>query len=95
MYATPRATVEASNAYLKDHGRGALDQPGRRRMRGQTAQHLLVTMVVVAANISKIITFLAQRDGDEPVRRSRRKRRRFGWDFANAPSGPLTPNVLE
>jgi hypothetical protein len=59
MYKGPRNTVEGFNAYLKDDGRTALHQAGRRRLRGYTAQFVLTTMLVVAANLRKTMTFMA------------------------------------
>ncbi|MDQ2729324.1 MAG: hypothetical protein M3Y91_16020, partial [Actinomycetota bacterium] len=59
MYATARNTIEGYNGYIKDANREALDQPGRRRIRGYTAQYLFTTLLVVSANIRKLRTFLA------------------------------------
>lgn len=55
-----RNTVEGYNGYAKDSAREALAEPGRRRIRGRTAQHLLCAFLIVAANIRKISTFLKE-----------------------------------
>jgi hypothetical protein len=60
MYASPRNTIEGFNAFLKDPAREALDQPGRRRLRGYTAQYLFAALLVVSANIRKLRTFLSE-----------------------------------
>ncbi len=60
MYSTARNTIEGFNGYLKDANREALDQPGRRRIRGYTAQYLFTTLLVVSANIRKLRAFLAE-----------------------------------
>lgn len=64
MYSTARNTIEGFNGYVKDANREALDQPGRRRIRGYAAQYLLVTLLVVSANIRKLRTFLAEARAD-------------------------------
>ncbi|MHB8319119.1 MAG: hypothetical protein ACYDEP_07830 [Acidimicrobiales bacterium] len=65
---------------MKDANYEALDQPGRRRVRGYAAQYLFTALLVVSANIRKLQTFLANATTDAvgtlTVRRSRRKRRR-------------------
>ncbi len=80
MYATARNTIEGFNGYVKDANYEALDQPGRRRVRGYAAQYLFTALLVVSANIRKLQTFLANATTDPvgtlTVRRSRRKRRR-------------------
>lgn len=53
-----RSTVEAQNAYLKDPIRTDMEAPGLRRARGNTFGFIVVTLVVVAANVRKIVTFL-------------------------------------
>ncbi|MHB8220575.1 MAG: hypothetical protein ACYDHU_09700 [Acidimicrobiales bacterium] len=59
MYSTARNTIECMNGYVKDANHEALDQPGRRRVRGYAAQYLFAAVLVVSANIRKIQRFLA------------------------------------
>ncbi len=79
MYASARNTIEGFNGYVKDANYGALDQPGRRRMVGYSAQYLLATLSVAAANVRKVHTFLAEEERRQPltapVRRPRRRDR--------------------
>lgn len=79
-----RNNVESFNAYVKDTGTFALGEPGRRRMRGHTAQSVLALITVAAANIRKIREFLAAREMEEldqeetgtvPVAKTRRSRK--------------------
>ncbi|GGE96784.1 hypothetical protein [Mycetocola zhadangensis] len=58
MYSTARNTIEGFNAFVKDPGREALDAAARRRLRGVTVQYFLTTLLVAAANLRKISTFL-------------------------------------
>jgi len=80
MYSTARNTIEGMNGYLKDASREALDQPGRRRVRGYAAQYLFAAVLVVSANIRKIRAFLDQAVVDAAgvvsIARKRRARRR-------------------
>lgn len=80
MYAAARNTIEGFNGYVKDANHDALDQPGRRRVRGQTAQHLFTAILVMSANLRKINTFLRKNGNDDtsiakPPRRPRRRDR--------------------
>jgi hypothetical protein len=59
LFSSGRNTIEGANAYLKDPNFHALDDSGRRRIRGFAAQYLLVAFLVAAANIRKITTFVA------------------------------------
>ena len=65
-YATLRNTNEGFNGYVKDPAHEALDDPGRRRLNGVAAQSILTALLLLAANVRKIRTFLA----DEAVRRA-------------------------
>lgn len=80
MYSTARNTIEGMNGYLKDASREALDQPGRRRVRGYAAQYLFAAVLVVSANIRKIRAFLEKAAADAAgvvsIARKRRPRRR-------------------
>lgn len=60
-----RNNVESFNAYVKDAATFDLASPGRRRMRGFTAQSILVVITVAAANIRKVREFLAERAVEE------------------------------
>lgn len=80
MYASARNTIEGFNGYIKDANHEALDQPGRRRVRGYAAQYLLTAMLVVSANLRKIDAFLRDAGNDaetaiKPPRKSRPRRR--------------------
>jgi len=80
MYAAARNTIEGFNGYVKDANHDALDQPGRRRVRGQTAQHLFTAILVMSANLRKINTSLRENGNDDtsiakPPRRPRRRDR--------------------
>ncbi len=80
MYATARNTIEGFNGYIKDANHEALDQPGRRRVRGYAAQYLFTAMLVASANLRKIDTFLREAgnstDASAKLPRKRRPRRR-------------------
>ena len=67
MYSTARNTIEGFNGYVKDANHEALDQPGRRRVRGYAAQYLLTAMLIVSANLRKIETFIREQGQDEGV----------------------------
>jgi len=60
-----RNNVESFNAFVKDTATFALALPGRRRMRGATAQSLLMVLVLVAANLTKIRQFLEHKKEQE------------------------------
>ena len=74
MYSTARNTIEGFNGYVKDSSYEAFYQPGRRRIRGYTAQYLLTTVLVVSANIRKIRTFLANAGSENEAGQLKRKR---------------------
>lgn len=80
IYATARNTIEGYNGYVKDANREALDQPGRRRVRGYAAQYLFTSLLVMSANVRKLQTFLVKAEADAAgvlqVPPKRRKRRR-------------------
>ena len=89
-YRIGRNTDESYHAYVKDTGHEALDISSRRRIRGFAAQQVLATMLLVSANIRKIIKFLTNREesiiqragatlkGMGPVRKTTRRRDREG-----------------
>jgi hypothetical protein len=80
-YANLRNTNEGFNGYVKDPAHEALDDPGRRRLNGVAAQSILTALLLLAANVRKIRSFLedaaARRLVPEgPHRRPRRRRTR-------------------
>jgi len=64
MYSTARNTIEGMNGYVKDANHEALEQPGRRRVRGYAAQYLFAAVLVVSANIRKIQGFITKAAAD-------------------------------
>ncbi|WP_262002335.1 hypothetical protein [Microbacterium sp. Mcb102] len=79
-----RNRVESMNQYAKDDSTFALAAPGRRRMRGFTAQSFLVAMTIVAVNAQILLDFLLEHDEQDieaelgiisPARRVNRTRR--------------------
>jgi len=75
-YATLRSTNEGMNGFLKDGAREALGDPQRRRIRGVAAQSVFVALLLCAANLRKIESFLAQRAAEAAGTARRRPRRR-------------------
>lgn len=63
-YSTARNTIEGFNGYVKDANHEALDQPGRRRVRGYTAQYLFATLLVMSANIRRLRAFMEKAKAD-------------------------------
>ena len=59
-YATLRNTNEGFNGYVKDPAHEALDDAGRRRLNGVAAQSILTALLLLAANVRKIRTFLEE-----------------------------------
>ncbi|HUY06246.1 MAG TPA: hypothetical protein VMU99_03170 [Acidimicrobiales bacterium] len=60
VYRLLRNYVEGYNGYMKDPAYQDLGAPGRRRLRGLAAQSLLSCLGLVAANLRKIETFIAE-----------------------------------
>lgn len=60
-----RNNVESFNDFVKDSATFAFAQPGRRRMRGVTAQSILMVITVAAANLKKIRQFLEHKNEQE------------------------------
>jgi hypothetical protein len=75
-YATLRNTIEGLNGYAKDPAHQALAQPGRRRVRGITAQSPFTALPLMAATIRKIRAGRALTASDQAgiTRRARRRR---------------------
>jgi hypothetical protein len=60
-YATLRNTNEGFNGYVKDPAHEALDDAGRRRLNGVAAQSILTALLLLAANVRKIRSYLEER----------------------------------
>jgi hypothetical protein len=76
-YATYRNTIEGTNGYLKDTAHESLASPGRRRVRGIAAQSLFVGLLLMAANVRKIVAYrdlIEAGEGPKVVERARRRR---------------------
>jgi len=71
-----RNTNEGMNGYVKDPAHEALDEPGRRRIHGVAAQSVLTAMLLMAANVRKIRTFLVTKMLGRTATASRHPRRR-------------------
>lgn len=56
-YTADRNTIESYNAHVKDPGYENLNASSRRRVRGFAAQQFMTTMLLVSANIRKILVF--------------------------------------
>src|SRR5665213_2378713 len=80
-YVTLRSTNEGMNGFLKDGAREALGDPQRRRIRGVAAQSVFVALLLCAANLRKIESFLAQRAAEAAGMVRRRPRRRRTRDL--------------
>lgn len=91
-----RSQIEASNAYFKNQSHEAADDPGRRRKRGLAAQALLVTMLIMSANLRLIQSFLI-REAQSPAPAKSvgaRKNRNAAADAQHADSArPQAPPV--
>jgi len=94
-YSVARNTIEGLNGYVKV-GPEQLAAPERRRIRGRTAQHVLAALLIAAANIRKIRTWLdhAEIIDDEPhtpghikQRATSRKRRASLREHLPPPTG--------
>lgn len=98
-YSTARNTIEGFNGYVKDPAFEALDAPGRRRVRGRTAQHVFTALLVFAANVRKLHGWL--RDAvnvggtlRSPAAKAARKLRRRTMSLRNyLPSSGAPPGA--
>jgi hypothetical protein len=80
-YKHDRNTIESFNAQVKDPGYENLGASSRRRMRGFAAQQVLVTFLIVAANMRKIIKFMSDEERSrqtDDVKKPARRRDREG-----------------
>ena len=97
--ATLRNTNEGSNGYVKDPAHEALDDAGRRRLNGVAAQSILTALLLLAANVRKIRTFLdavaARRTSPDHPRPRRRTLSLEAWrpgvTAGGATAGPDPP----
>jgi hypothetical protein len=49
-----RSAIEGSNGYMKDGAHESIETASRRRLRGYAAQYLLITILVVTANLRRL-----------------------------------------
>lgn len=80
IYDYDRNTSEGIHGFMKDAAHEALDAPKRRRAFGLGAQQVLVTMLVVSANMRKIASWTAeqQKPGRPATQPTLRRRDREG-----------------
>lgn len=94
-YATLRNTIEGYNGFTKNTAEEALEEPGRRRVRGYAFQALLIACLITASNLRKIGTYLRKRATDLPPpttgKATDRSRRRRGSDLADYRPNPNAP----
>lgn len=96
-YKTMRSTIEGFNGYVKDAAYEDLETPGRRRLRGRAAQHLLVTLLVVSANRRKLRMWIDHQANPTKVtqiaarRDTRRARQSLKSFLPDAHAPPGTP----
>ena len=100
MYSSVRSANEGMNGYIKDPAHEALDDAGRRRLFGTAAQSILTALLLMAANVRKIQSFIANSAASpgSPTRRPRRRRTRSVGTWrpkapANSTIGPDPPLV--
>ena len=68
IYKFDRNAIEGMNGYIKNDAHESLSNPQRRSARGMAAQQVLITMLVVSANMRKLQSFLAE-EGREIFRK--------------------------
>jgi hypothetical protein len=84
IYSHDRNTIEGTNGFLKDGAHEGIAISERRRMRGSTAQFLMIAMLVVTGNLRKLQKFrdemiegtAAFRDARDAAKLNTRKKRR-------------------
>ncbi|TFC48934.1 hypothetical protein [Cryobacterium shii] len=100
IYSHDRNTIEGANGFLKDSSHEAIGDSSRRRIRGSTAQYLLVSFLIVAGNLRKLQKFRdemlkPESDAERADRQARkleirrkrknRKKRVAAWDDFQTP----------
>ena len=94
VYAVDRNIVEASNGHSKDEGKEALGASGRRRLRGLAAQQVLITFLVVVANMRKVRSFKLSLE-DAPAEVATRRPSRSRGRYSAREYEPRIPEVRE
>ncbi|MCU1447473.1 hypothetical protein [Cryobacterium sp.] len=72
MYNHDRNTIEGVNGFLKDGAHEGIHIAERRRMRGSTAQFLMIAMLVVTGNLRKLQNFRDEMTANTSVSRDDR-----------------------
>ncbi len=90
-YALLRNTIEGFNGLAKDGAYEALADSTKRRVAGVAAQTILVAMLIAAANLRKIATFLttARADPDGVERTPKKRRQKTTQALAQSHSASL------
>ena len=65
MYGYERNCIETYNAYIKDESKQAFGTSSRRRIKGYTAQAVMASLLMTAANIRKINAFYIDQEKAE------------------------------
>jgi len=90
-YKHDRNTIESFNDFLKA-GPEALDRPEKRKVRGRAGQQLIVTFLLMSANIQKIARFVGEARRAEPKIKRPRHRDTLGLsDYVRPDRGVMTP----
>lgn len=98
VYQADRNMVEGMNGYIKDEHAENLASAGRRSASGLAAQQVLVTMLIVSANMRKLQSFL-KREAQEAIKTikaiyPRSRRRDFaGWGTYKRKWGPKHESI--
>ena len=76
MYRSIRSANQGMNGFVKDPDHEALHDAGRRRLFGTAAQSVLTALLLMAANVRKIQSFITTSavNSNAAVRRIRRRR---------------------
>jgi hypothetical protein len=75
-YKKDRNLVEQSNGHIKGGSKEALEDSARRMLRGLTAQQVLVTFLVVVANMRRVFSYRDEMQIPEEKQRIRKPRAR-------------------
>jgi hypothetical protein len=90
-YNTLRNTIEGFNGFVKDGSKEALDEPERRRVHGVAAQSIFTALLIFAANVRKIVKFLAEQRAIATGKMRRLPPRRVGRSLVSyLPEAPGT-----